>query len=356
MSIRPCLGLLGLLLTLTPGTLYAQVPPPPPPAPAAPTLAAPLLGTPVPSVPPPAPGPPAALVYPPPPPAPFLVGPPPPGPLEVYPGIACDPDGGRETLFVIWELEVVKPHVKNSMQTDFTRMNGTKVHFSVPTASLPWTISPSIAVGYRLPGSAGEFSVGYRFLVDEHTTYVNTPQGTEQIKSRLNVNIFDFDYASAWFGLSERIQAKWRLGARLATFFEDTRSSMAADFKQSSVYISAAGPHAGLDLERQFALVPSFSLFGRADAAVLIGPTHQTFERFPDADGLPNTAELDFRTTGTLPVVTLEAGLTYRPPALDLLRFTVGYRFEQWWNVGTGRGGHVELNTQGVFLRGEVDF
>jgi len=257
----------------------------------------------------------------------------------------------------VWELEAIKPHVQDSMQTDFTRMNGSKEHFSVPTASLPWTISPSIEIGYRLPGAAGEFSFGYRFLVDDHTITENTPKGPLSIKSRLDVNIFDFDYASAWFGLAERLQAKWRLGARLATFYDDSRSSSTPpDFNLSSVYISAAGPHLGLDLERQIAFVPSFYLYGRADAAVLIGPTHQTFEQFPDADGLPNTANLQFRTTGTLPVVTLEAGLTYRPPALELLRFTGGYRFEQWWNVGTGMGGHVEMNTQGVFLRGEVDF
>ena len=73
----------------------------------------------------------------------------------------------------------------NPVEATFTRSNGTKDHFAVPTASLPWTVAPSFAIGYRLPGSAGEFSLGYRFFVDERSTYENTTKGDRK-STRLN--------------------------------------------------------------------------------------------------------------------------------------------------------------------------
>jgi hypothetical protein len=50
----------------------------------------------------------------------------------------------------------------------------------------------------------------------------------------------------------------------------------------------------------------------------------------------------------------MESGLSFMPQlGCNWLRFTGGYRFEQWWYLGDTSTSNAGLTLQGVFLRGE---
>jgi hypothetical protein len=56
--------------------------------------------------------------------------------------------------------------------------------------------------------------------------------------------------------------------------------------------------------------------------------------------------------TQTVPTLNAQAGLGWSPPGSHL-RFSVGYQFEQWWNVGRLGDSRGDLYDQGAFFRAE---
>jgi hypothetical protein len=333
-----------------------------PPAPVpVPPGDAPILGRPIPAT---------APTLPPPPP------PPPPGapPQPLYArdnpenlGLYGAP--APETLFFTWELQFVGPAIKNRLiGSNVPLSDGTTDTITVPAADLDWTASPSFELGYRLPENLGELSVTYRFLVAEGSTDIPAFAGTTLfpvgpndlfVKSRLTFNVVDLDYASARIYPGPNWNLKWRLGARIASIFFDSRQLNDVVFQRASNYFFGAGGHFGLDVERRLGQ-SGLALYGRADGAVVVGRTRQTFDdSITNLDGTVTTGFLDQVATKALPVLNLQAGLSYVPPrdtGLDFLRFTAGYQFERWWMLGKVGDSAGELTIQGIFLRAEMDF
>jgi hypothetical protein len=175
--------------------------------------------------------------------------------------------------------------------------------------------------------------------------------------------VIDLDYASARYSPGPRWDLKWRLGARIADVYFDNRSGF--EFaplgelasQRSSNYLFAGGPHVGGDVERQLAIFPELSLFGRIDAGVVIGQVRQNFaDQGLDGNGNPFTAYATNKHTQSVPILSLQAGLVYKPQYLDHIRLSAGYTFERWWNLGKLGDSRGELTIQGLFLRGELDF
>jgi hypothetical protein len=316
------------------------VAPPPPVGPIPPTL-----GQPIPAPPPYAPPP-----SPPPPTGPFA---------PADPGRDGWLDGSLpERLFFNAELQFLAPAIKNRLVGTVVFPNGDTSTLNVPAADLDFTVSPVLEVGYRLPDSAGEFIFRYRFLVDEGTgTAISTTDGEQfAIRSRLDLNQFDFDYAAARYSPYPFLDLKWRIGARLATVFFDTRIQNDFQEQQSSNYFVGAGPHAAVEIERHFPVVPGLSAFVGLDGAVVIGQVKQRFHQtFFLADG-DFRGDLQQQKTQSVPVLTVRAGVAYTPPRLEYLHFSTGYQFERWWNLGKFNGSSGELTDQGVFLRAEIDY
>jgi hypothetical protein len=344
----------------TPGTLPpAPVLPPaatPPPIPPSPTL-----GPPVPVTAPgafpqnpasvPAPSGVGGQPLPPPPPSPFAPADPGRHGWGPYgPGSNCDP------YFATVDLDLVGPAVKNRLRANVARTDGSITTVTVPSADLDWTVMPRFEIGFRLPDNAGAFAFGYRFLVSEGTDHDNLTGG--RIKSRLNVNVFDFDYITSPYEPFPRWELKWWVGARLATNFYDSRD-LAADGEgpRASNYFVGAGPHAGLEVDRHLPLIPGLALMGRIDGSVLIGQVRQRYvvNALGPADELV-ADEFTQRKTQTAEVLRLEAGARYTPPGLEFMTFSTGYLFERWWDVGRAGDARLELTTQGVFFRGEFNF
>jgi hypothetical protein len=98
-----------------------------------------------------------------------------------------------------------------------------------------------------------------------------------------------------------------------------------------------------------------------ADGATLLGRTVQRYQEVSTIlgpDGLPQVGERIESNPQTVPVLAIFLGLAWQPPRYHSLRFSVGYEYEYWWNVGrisnsTPRG---EMSDQGVLLRAEFNF
>jgi hypothetical protein len=267
------------------------------------------------------------------------------------------------TPFFNTELQFVSPFVNNRLTGTVTRPDGTTDTVAVPRTSLPWTVMPTFQLGLRLPDSQGEFSVGYRFLLADGSQTLTGIDAALTLKERLTLNVIDLDYASARYSPWPRLDLKWWIGLRLADVYFDNRAGFeVAPFgevasQRSSNYIFAGGPHAGGQVERQLAFLPELSLLGRMDAGVVIGQLRQNFaEQGLDANGNPFTAMSTLKGTQSLPIISLQLGLVYRPQYLENFRLSAGYAFERWWNVGKLGDSRGELTIQGLFLRGELDF
>src|SRR5579884_835752 len=371
MSVSDRRPLLAALLLLGLGVAARGQSPgaPPPPVPVLPPAVPgpqPTLGPPVPNspggvsvqvqpVPPPVLGPAPGSVPPPPPPGP------PPGPSPFAP-----PDPGRngwgpfgpcsnqDPFFAAVDLDVVGPSVVNHLRGTVTHADGTQTNVAVPRNDLDWTVMPRFEIGYRLPDSLGAFAFSYRFLADEGNGH---DAAGDALRSRLNVNVFDFDYLTSPYEPLPRWELKWRVGIRLTTNYYDDRG-LAADGtgQRESNYFIGAGPHGGLDVARNLPILPGFALVGKVDGAVLVGQTRQRYaDTFAADGGTLETDEVTHRLTRSVEMVTLEAGVRYTPPGMEYLRFSAGYQFEHWWALGQN-GANLQLNTNGAFLRAEIDF
>ena len=359
------------------GTLLPPSPVPTLPAPTDP-VAPPTLGRPqpvptpgLPTYPPttmlppaPPPGaivypPPGAIVYPPPPltppPAPRLplYQPHDPGPngWGPYAGPSADPE-----FILNAELQVLHPSLKNRLMHNVTLNDGTDVTVAPPGVSLSTTVSPELEIGYRLSESLGEFTLGYRFITSSGTSRLNDAPLNSSVKTRLNVNVLDFDYSTARYAPIPRWDMKWWLGVRYASVFFDNQQTNDFMNSRGSNYFNGAGPHAGLEVQRQIDPLPAFAVFGRIDGAVMIGPVRQKFTYTQIADGGPLEGTADERKTQSVPMINLRAGLSYVPPQFEHWRFSAGYQFEQWWSVGQLGDSRGELSSHGAFFRAELDF
>jgi hypothetical protein len=269
-----------------------------------------------------------------------------------------DPDNNAPGWFGDAEVIFTAPHLKNQLSGLVTVGPITDTLF-LPITDLDFAVSPRIEIGYRLPEGFGEFLLGFRFLVTEGNAIIpNFDVGDGTLRSRLNLNVLDLDYASREFSLGPQVDMKWRIGARLANLFFDSQAVGQILEMRTSQFLFGAGPHAALDLAWRSCVLPEYALFTRLDGAVVIGEINQNFEvtaNFPDT-GLIGGANR-IHGTQAVPIVHLQAGFSYTPAwAENQLRFLLGYDFEQWWYLGTDGPNHSELTLNGMFFRTEFRY
>jgi hypothetical protein len=332
---------------LAAGTARAQpLPPQPVPVAPAPTVA------PGPSAPPPSTG---------------LTPPPPPPPDGAPPLVYHDPLPSQDALldtptgpsgwFVGAEVSFLKPHVHSSL-TGSVPIGQDFVTVQLPGANLDWIAAARFELGYRFADGLGAVLVSYRTLgTDGRVDVLNFDgQGDDLLlRSHLDMDVFDFDYATPIFTLGRRLDLRARAGVRLADVFFDTQ--VVGEFVElrSSNHFIGAGPHAGLDLWYRFD-VPGLALFARADGALPIGRVHQDYEAaFALDDGSTVGGSASQGSARAVPTVSAQLGIGWQPLGTRL-RFTVGYEFEYWWGVGHASDSRADIFDQGGFLRGEFNF
>jgi hypothetical protein len=266
-------------------------------------------------------------------------------------------------LFFDAEITILKPALKDRITNDTPLANGAQLH--VPSVGLDTTVSPLLELGYRLPDSCGQFSLGYRFFFSEGTGAGSLNGVAAPIRTRADLQVLDFDYGTAPMEFAPRWDLSWRVGVRLADVFFDSQAGGDGNLIQASNSFFGGGAHARADLERRIVPVPGLALFGRLDGAVLVGQIRQHFrETLPAPDGTIFTGASEARKTQTVPFLNVQLGLSYVPSFCQNLKITTGYQFEQIWYLGQlgldSQGNQTasrgELWSHGWFLRGQVDF
>src|SRR5439155_3907733 len=262
------------------------------------------------------------------------------------------------------EADLVWPHVKNRL-TGVVRLDDFTDTLHLPTASLDFTGSPKVILGYRFAQGFGEFSASYRSIVTEGTRNIADFDffGDSFLKSRLNVNVIDLDYGSQEIPLSVDLapslwDLKFDVGARIAGVFFDSTAQGFILREHTSNNFFGAGPHLALELQRHLEDYPGLALFLRVETAVVIGRIHQRFEESLALDGMPLLGGSTSQSGNqAVPVLGIQAGVSWTPVHnWRWLRFSGGYTFEQWWNVGKAAGSSADLTSQGIFLRTELQF
>ncbi|MFL5244985.1 MAG: Lpg1974 family pore-forming outer membrane protein [Gemmataceae bacterium] len=275
-------------------------------------------------------------------------------------------DARPEGLFATLETSIVGAHVKNRLANSVQIGDLFTDTVRLPSAELGGTVSPRFELGYRLPEKYGEFLASYRFLISDGTAHVFTDLGPAQLKSRINLNEIDLDYVSREFSLAPSYDLRWRLGSRLAGVFFDSRLDVAvppdnfgggAATESISNNFLGAGPHFGLDLSRRLD-VPGAWIFTRVDGAVAIGRIHQgfdeTFTFATDSTSLGGATTVS--KTQAVPMLGVQFGVAWSPFGCNYATYSLGYEFEQWWNIGRAQGSMADLTFQGVFFRAEFSF
>ena len=267
-------------------------------------------------------------------------------------------------LFAGIEADLVWPHIKNHI-TGPVNIDGFTDTLHLPTASLDVTGSPVFILGYRFAQGFGEFTATYRSLVTEGSRNIADfdPLGDGFFKSRLNLNVIDLDYGSQEIPLvtdapGQLWDLKFDIGARIAGVYFDSTASGFALRQQTSNNFFGAGPHVALEFYRYLKDFEGLALYGKVDTAVVIGRIHQNFRESFTLDGITGVSgATSEHGTQAVPVLGIEAGLSWTPPhSWRWLRFTGGYTFQQWWDVGTIPGSSADLTFQGLFLRTELHF
>lgn len=350
----PALLFASLLAAALP---FAQAQEPPPPAPVPVALPSPQPASPAP--------------------------PPPPTMPQGYPGTigqqihqmrqdhlppAPPPEPGG--WFAGLEADLVKPHVNNRLRGRVRVEDLASTLVAVPTTELDWTVAPRFELGYRLPGGQGEFLFSYRFLVSEGTDQGiaadDELRAQMKIRSRLDLNVFDLDYAIQAAAPCSGWDVRWKVGARVANVFFDSKRVLRltdldsdSDFRmvdRVSNHFIGGGPHLGLDVWRQLG-ASGIAVFGRVEGAIVIGQVSQSFEeRFSFSDLIRIGGASRVSETQAVPVLNFQAGLGWVPPAFPCTRFSIGYQYEHWWNLGDVGSSQANLWDQGVFFRGEYRF
>jgi hypothetical protein len=313
-------------------------------------------------------GPPAAAMPLPPPAQP----PPPPPDLEapVDPGRdgwgpygLSSPDPG---FYFNTELALIHP-VLGAHLANNTPLKPSGDTVTLPSANLNWTVAPWFDLGYRLPRSLGLVSINYRFFTTEGTQAAFLGDQPFALRSRLDENLINLDYGTLPYEFLPHWDFWWRTGVQLADVFFDSRIHGSALDQSASNNFRGAGPHVRLELERHLAGLPGLSLYSRLEGAGDLGRINQNFaERRTSPDGVTTFGTWNQNGIQMVLNVFLEAGLTYVPPGRNNLRFNLGYLYERWFAVGElgddAQAGVISnaesggFDTQGFFLRGQVDF
>jgi hypothetical protein len=302
-------------------------------------------------------------------------------------------------FFASAEANILVPSFNNRLQGPVTVPGLGSMMVIVPTATLPWTVSPEFRIGYRLPQGFGSFALTYRFLFDQGTSgtpgVVSTgqpnivallgltppaptlPTGPGGITSRLNVNIIGIDYQTEEYSLGPNWDIRFTAGAWIVTNYFDSRIAGTLLEERVSSNEVGAGPHVGLELWRWLSGQPGhgLALYGKTEGAITFGRVQQNFEAnvlgpggVPIVGGANKLTSDPFAVPGNggnqyAPILRTQFGVTWAPGwANDRLRCSGGYDFQGWWWVGrlpgpTGNsntlGSGSTMITNGVFLRAE---
>jgi hypothetical protein len=268
--------------------------------------------------------------------------------------------GQNDGWFGTFDLNIVGPHITNNI-TGFVNSGGaTPDVVALPTADLEWTGSPRFELGYRFCDGWGQLSLSYRLLETEGSAILpgfDLDGSDGFLHSHLDMNVIDFDYGSRLYRPGPQTDLQWRLGLRVATAFFSSEAEGNFIEQHFSNDFWGIGPHGLLDVHHQLGN-SNLGLFGRIESAVAFGDVHQSFEEtFVASDGSLLGGVNKVSVSQAAPMLDLQLGVSWTPRwRYYSSRYSFGYVWEKWWNVGSVAGSSADITTQGVFFRGELNY
>jgi hypothetical protein len=260
-------------------------------------------------------------------------------------------------FFVNADLYVFRPHLAGRL-VGSPDQGATVLDLALP-GSLGTVASPRFEFGYRLPEQLGEFRVGYWFETAERTNVPGDSLGGLGERDRLNVNVVDLD----WLGrnplsLPQGWDLRFNVGVRIgAVYFDTTRDFGAAGNaagmvgqRGTSSYIGA-GPEAGVEVSREVG-VPGLAVTVRLSGALLFGEIEQSFLQTT----VGGAAGDRFSNQVTAPMLDVQVGVSYTPPAWNYSRVFAGYVWDEWWHIGRLNTSDANLLNRGAVFRLEWNF
>lgn len=243
-------------------------------------------------------------------------------------------------------VDVIKPHVTNDMFEQVTTGLGRTFVVQPGSAHLNWTAAPHIEVGYRLPSGFGEISLSDRYFQTQGTGLVAGPDGPATRTTHFLVNFSDLDYASREYTPFANWSLRLRGGLRAAqTYFSSRVDQPFFQAAAGSTLISqgasnrttAFGFHFGVESQRRLAR-PGLSLVNSLDIANLFTRDKQKFfatTTMPVPGGGFDGGTVVDTALQSVPVLTIQVGLNYRPPRLRNGSLYFGYYGQFWYQFAT---------------------
>lgn len=296
--------------------------------------------------------------------SPALAGPPPAAqPIEtpltapLFDPLLDGPPNPPPGFYATLEVAILRPSIKDNL-TDFVPLGENDfAEVALPIRAYEWVAAPRVRLGYRLPDSFGEYVFTYRtVLADQSSVLANYDMfgNNGVLRSHLNAQAFDLDYANVSWCWNPLWDARWTIGLRVPLLFFDVSGDALLLHERITNHFIGLGPHAALEVQRHFEACPSAAIFARAEGATALGYIRQTFERVEYFPALVGGSSVETNIQ-YVPMIDLQFGMSWTPPTdRHWLRFTAGYEFEAWYYVGRTQGdARANLFFQGVFARGE---
>jgi hypothetical protein len=263
------------------------------------------------------------------------------------------------------DLGIVVPHVENRLFADVTRTSGTTAFVHLPTAELGVHAMPKFELGYRWGQATGEVIFSYRFLGAFATQQFSptdlpafAPTGAP-VRSRLDLEVWDLDYASHEPLTVFDVDMKWRVGLRSLVFFSDSEAANDTLFQKIADHYWSFGPHAMVDFRHALGRT-GLDLFGRLDWSIVFGRLTQQYAETVTVGGIVDSGQTNVLLDSQVTTVGFQAGVSWTPPRYQRFHLTAGYVGEFFFYLGTtatpDTSPTMNLTIQGGFLRAEWNY
>jgi hypothetical protein len=274
------------------------------------------------------------------------------------------PQWQRPGWFANVDVAVIKPHVTNDMLEQVTTGSGKMFTVQPGSAHLNWTAAPRIEVGYRLPSGFGEISLSDRYFQTQGTGLVLGPDGPATRTTHFLVNFSDLDYATREYTPFDNWSLRFRGGLRAAqTYFSSRVDQPFLQAAAGSTLVSqgasnrttAFGFHFGVESQRRLAR-PGLSLINSIDIANLFTREKQSFfatTTMPVPGGGFDSGTVVDTALQSVPVLTVQVGLNYRPARLRNSSLYFGYYGQFWYQFATNS--NFRIGPFGQSLPSEFD-
>jgi len=301
------------------------------------------------------------------------------------------PDQAQPGFYTNVELSLIMPSLRNQLRGVVTNpVTGNLETISFQGNPLNDTVMPDLELGYRLANGWGSLQLGYRFLNTQGSdTSLNGPLAGGAIisvsppnfapalasqKGQLDFNIIDLTYVSQWFSFRPNWYLRAGAGFRTMTlyfdssiqFLDPTHGGVGGPITQTeSNFLYGFGGWGFCEAEWRCG-IPGLSVFGRMEGMDAYARISQNFNEilFAGPGAASQTAGVRWYNGVGVPELRGTVGLSYVVPKWNYSRFTVGYQYEAFFQIGRitefGLSNYPDdrgqLTLQGLVLRAEFNF